>query len=56
MTELLTESEWREWLTANYDPSKPISVTLPFRNGRWQADLELEAALQMFDLIKGEQK
>lgn len=54
VNELLTESEWREWLVANYDPTKPVSIALPFRQGRWQADLELEAALQLFGLIKRE--
>ena len=56
VNELLSESEWREWLTANYDSSKPVSITLPFRQGRWQADIEIEAALQLIALIKGEQK
>lgn len=56
VSELLSESDWREWLMANYDSSKPVSITLPFRQGRWQADLELEAALQLFGLITGEQK
>ena len=56
VNELLSESDWREWLMANYDSTKPVSVILPFRQGRWQADLELEAALQLFGLIKGVNK
>ncbi len=48
-------SEWSKWLVENYDPRLPITITIPFREGKFVADAQLDAAMMIIDkLIKGE--
>ena len=50
-------TEWSKWLVENYDPRLPITITVPFRQGKFVADAQLDAAMMIIDkLIKGEQK
>ncbi len=50
-------NEWSKWLVQNYDPILPITITVPFRQGNFVADAQLDAAMMIIDkLIKGEQK
>ncbi len=50
-------NEWSTWLVENYDPRLPITITVPFRQGKFVADAQLDAAMMILDkLIKGENK
>ena len=47
--------EWSKYITENYDPRLPITITIPFRQGRFMVDAEAEAAVMILEkLIKGE--
>lgn len=48
-------NEWAKWVTENYDSRLPITITVPFRQGKFVADAQLDAALMILQkLIKGE--
>lgn len=48
-------NEWSKWLVENYDPRLPITITVPFRQGKFVADAQLDAAIMILNkLVKGE--
>ncbi len=50
-------NEWSTWLVENYNPRLPITITVPFRQGKFVADAQLDAAMMILDkLIKGDNK
>jgi hypothetical protein len=48
-------NEWSKWLVENYDARLPITITVPFRQGKFVVDAQLDAAIMILEkLINGE--